>query len=332
VRVAARLLACVALAAWVNLPAEATILVTFGPPGQPLSALIYDELTGGPCVNWSFLGREGSTLWVLGTSTECPGTEDVNLPSLAPGRYRLVASLENGDVWDEIWFVVLGDELITPIIAVSPSTPGPADPVAISVSSVQSFFGGTELFFTGPPTVEGDRIVFDVEVSYCPFTCPPPTPNGYTGHRFLLPPLTPGLKTVVIQFGPQVIAERSFTVADPAESLSLNEGRFEVRLDWRDHPGEGHAAAAVPLTDLSGSFWFFHPENIEMVVKVLDGRGVNGAFWLFAASMTDLGYTLTVIDHDLASCESTGPCPRTRTYEGAPGTNHNVIDTNLFSP
>jgi hypothetical protein len=42
--------------------------------------------------------------------------------------------------------------------------------------------------------------------------------------------------------------------------------------------------------------WFFRPDNVELLVKVLDGRGVNGHFWVFYASLTDLEYTLRVRD------------------------------------
>jgi hypothetical protein len=46
----------------------------------------------------------------------------------------------------------------------------------------------------------------------------------------------------------------------------------------------------------SGAFWFFGFSNWEMLVKVLDGCGVNGHFWVFAAGSTDLEYTLRVTD------------------------------------
>lgn len=332
-RTATRLLACACLAALASVPARAAILVSYALAGEPSVATLYDDY-GEICVNWSFLGREGATLYMLGHPVSpCPGTQYVNLPPLAEGRYRLLASFEDGQIWDETSFLVgnAGD-LLTPLIDLSPTAPGPGDSVAVVLSSLQYSFGGSSLYFPHEPRVLGDHVVFDAEAFYCPFTCPPGSPVGYLGHRFVVPPLSPGLKFVTIQYGTQVITERSFTVAAPDASVFLDGGRFELELEWRDHEGEEHTAAAEALTDLSGKFWFFHPENIELVVKVLDGRAVNGAFWLFAASMTDLGYTLTITDHDLASCEPTGPCPRTRSYEGAPGASHNVIDTSLFSP
>ena len=46
----------------------------------------------------------------------------------------------------------------------------------------------------------------------------------------------------------------------------------------------------------SGLFWFFDPNNWEMMVKVLDGCALNGHYWVFAAATTTVEYTLTVTD------------------------------------
>ena len=61
----------------------------------------------------------------------------------------------------------------------------------------------------------------------------------------------------------------------------------------RGASGLGHAVA---LTADSGYFWFFDPDNLELVVKTLDGCGVDGHFWFFAAGLTNLEVTITVTD------------------------------------
>lgn len=43
-------------------------------------------------------------------------------------------------------------------------------------------------------------------------------------------------------------------------------------------------------------FWFFHRDNLELVVKMLDGRIVNGRFWVFYGALSDVEYTLRVTD------------------------------------
>jgi hypothetical protein len=60
-----------------------------------------------------------------------------------------------------------------------------------------------------------------------------------------------------------------------------------------DRPGRGKAA---PLTADTGAFWFFSPGNLEVLVKVLDGRPVNGRWWVFAGAASTVEWWLTVTD------------------------------------
>ena len=60
--------------------------------------------------------------------------------------------------------------------------------------------------------------------------------------------------------------------AADAHTLCLDQGRFAVTAAFQQTPtGFSQPANAVPLTDLTGNFWFFDPANVELVVKVLDG-------------------------------------------------------------
>ena len=52
----------------------------------------------------------------------------------------------------------------------------------------------------------------------------------------------------------------------------------------------------MPYATESGMFWFFDRDNIEVVVKVIDGCGLNDRYWVYAAATTDVAYTLTVTD------------------------------------
>ncbi|HEX9670099.1 MAG TPA: hypothetical protein VGC93_11515 [Thermoanaerobaculia bacterium] len=81
-----------------------------------------------------------------------------------------------------------------------------------------------------------------------------------------------------------------------AADLCLQEGRFLVEVAWELPGGAAGAGQAVPLTGDSGAFWFFGPDNLELLVKVLDGRPVNGRFWVFFGALSDVEYTLTVTD------------------------------------
>ncbi len=103
--------------------------------------------------------------------------------------------------------------------------------------------------------------------------------------------------------------------------LCLLGGRFRVRAHWRDrrHGSEGEGTV-IPRSDQAGLFWFFDEGNVELGVKMIDGRPVSGNFWLFYGALTDLEYSLEVTD------TLTGT---TRTYVGPGATVCGGIDTML---
>lgn len=105
-------------------------------------------------------------------------------------------------------------------------------------------------------------------------------------------------------------------------TLCLRGNRFAVEVAWHDHLGQrtgiGHA---LPQTQESGYFWFFAPGNLELVVKILDGRGVNGKFWVFYGSLSDVEYTITVTDTTNGA---------TKTYRNPPGNMASVADTSAL--
>lgn len=79
--------------------------------------------------------------------------------------------------------------------------------------------------------------------------------------------------------------------------LCLQGGRFRVSATWRlDRALPGNAAQAVPLTDDTGNYWFFSPDNLELMVKVLDGCALNQRWWIFASGLTNVGVDLEVLD------------------------------------
>ena len=93
-----------------------------------------------------------------------------------------------------------------------------------------------------------------------------------------------------------VDAKASSSCADTPSTRCL-AGRFRVTIDFRDHQGQaGQASAASFGTPDSGLFWFFDASNWEMMVKVLDGCGLNDRFWVYAAATTDVEYSLHIED------------------------------------
>ncbi len=97
-----------------------------------------------------------------------------------------------------------------------------------------------------------------------------------------------------------VFAQRiqsSSLCAAGSEVLCLAGGRFQARVSWKNpYTGETGTGKALPLTDDTGSFWFFNPANLEVMVKALNGQLVNGRFWIFYGSLSNVEYTLTVTD------------------------------------
>jgi photosystem II stability/assembly factor-like uncharacterized protein len=81
--------------------------------------------------------------------------------------------------------------------------------------------------------------------------------------------------------------------------LRLGSGdRFEVAVTWRTRDGQEGIGQPVRLTVDTGTFWFFNEKNLEVVVKVLDGCGLNERFWVFAGGLTDVEVTMTVTDRE----------------------------------
>jgi large repetitive protein len=105
-------------------------------------------------------------------------------------------------------------------------------------------------------------------------------------------------------------------------TLCLLAGRFSVAVDWHNQrtgaSGHGHTVAS---TGESGTFYFFAPGNVELVVKMLDGRGVNGNYWFFFGALSDVEYTITVTD------TATGA---ERTYVNPPGNICGRADVHAF--
>jgi ELWxxDGT repeat protein len=103
--------------------------------------------------------------------------------------------------------------------------------------------------------------------------------------------------------------------------LCLQQGRFAVDVAWRDFAGHSGVGQASPLTTDTGSFWFFSAANVELMVKVLDGRGVNGKFWVFFAALSTVEYTVTVTDTETGA---------QRVYVNPSGHLASVADTSAF--
>jgi hypothetical protein len=98
-----------------------------------------------------------------------------------------------------------------------------------------------------------------------------------------------------------------FPIAPPAiiscgssgpASLCL-QGKFEVNATFRvGAPGtaEGTAMTVGCANPGSGLFWFFDPNNWELMVKAINGCALNNKWWVFSAATTNVFYRMNVTD------------------------------------
>lgn len=88
--------------------------------------------------------------------------------------------------------------------------------------------------------------------------------------------------------------------AGTGTSLCLLD-RFSITARWRTNPlpgtlTDGQAQVAGCANDGSGLFQFFSPNNWEIMVKALNGCGLNDRFWIFSAATTNVFYRMEVFD------------------------------------
>ncbi len=107
-------------------------------------------------------------------------------------------------------------------------------------------------------------------------------------HRIVSGPLGNGAPVGTFTFTRQDVPE--------SDALVLGGGRFRVSARWRDFDLVRGRGRPIALTEDTGFFWFFGMENVEVVVKVLDGCGFNQRYWVFAGGLTNVEVELTVED------------------------------------
>jgi ELWxxDGT repeat protein len=119
-------------------------------------------------------------------------------------------------------------------------------------------------------------------------------------------------------------ATHASQTCDASGGLCLHDGRFRVTAGFVDpHAPElgEQGARPVPATEESGHFWFFEQGNLELTVKVLDGRTINGAWWVYFGALSDVAYSVVVTDVESGSVKR---------YESRRGTICGQADVSAF--
>ena len=118
------------------------------------------------------------------------------------------------------------------------------------------------------------------------------------------------------------VRQREICVPGPTTLCLGQGGRFKAEINWQDFSANSGPGFTTGLgTRDTGSFWFFDPNNVEMVVKALDGRQVNDHLWIFYGSLTNVRFELTVTDTEAGLV---------KTYSNPAGNFASVGDTEAF--
>ncbi len=90
-----------------------------------------------------------------------------------------------------------------------------------------------------------------------------------------------------------------YTSCRPETTPLVFDGGYEVGMCYETPAGEvGEAKSGIWASPESGLLWFFSRGNAEVLIKVLDGCGLNGHRWVFVAPVTDVAFNLYVRDGD----------------------------------
>jgi hypothetical protein len=74
-------------------------------------------------------------------------------------------------------------------------------------------------------------------------------------------------------------------------------GRFAASVAWKTPAGQIGFGNPVNLTAATSYFSFFAAANVEVILKVLNGCGVNDNYWVFAAGLTNVATLIDVEDN-----------------------------------
>ncbi|HVG09392.1 MAG TPA: zinc-dependent metalloprotease family protein [Thermoanaerobaculia bacterium] len=131
--------------------------------------------------------------------------------------------------------------------------------------------------------------------------------------------------TLAVSTGPSMSSMSSTRTAAAGtckkdkNTLCLLNNRFAVKVDWRN-PGNSTSGTggAVPISAVTGAFYFTDTSNLELMAKVIDyGDRID----FFYGTLSDLEYTITVTD------TNTG---QIKTYHNAAGNYCGGLDGNAF--
>jgi hypothetical protein len=82
---------------------------------------------------------------------------------------------------------------------------------------------------------------------------------------------------------------------DPGRGLCLENGRF-LAMVFRRSTNLVPSSHPVVLSQKSGYFWLDYSPSVDVVVKILDGRTIDGHYWIHWSVLTDEAVSIMIID------------------------------------
>lgn len=280
------------------------------------SRLVFSFSTGLHRSLWSTDGSEAGTIRLarVGSSNG----------ALEPFNGRVVFAVTNADAGDELWVTDGTVEGTHPLLETAPHLPQIA---RLSESSLRA--AGSTLYFAADDgihgnelwrtdgTPEGTRLAHDLAPG--PASSDPEELTVIGEELYLsADDGLHGREPWSLQLAPENDA-----CPENVFGICLENRRFRVDLDWRDQKGQPARARTGRLTDDTGYFFFFNPNNVETVLKVLDGTTLNDHFWVFSGALSNVEYHVTITD------VATGAARR---YYNPPGRFASLADTGAFGP
>lgn len=170
------------------------------------------------------------------------------------------------------------------------------DPVAIHVEPASIRF-----------RVVGDQIPLRVVGSYADGTQAAVTASTRTSYASedstvatvnalgMVSAVGPGKTTITVTSPTSSVSLPVKVLAPPPTSLLLHGGRFRVDVTYSTGSVAGKGTP-IQLTSDTGYFWFFSAANVEMVIKMVNGCGLGGNYWVFAGGLTNVATQIVVTD------------------------------------
>ncbi len=221
---------------------------------------------------------------------------EASLGRLEVGRYRVRVLDDGGALRFDGPLTIAA--AATPPIVFSPAEPSARDHVTVTVT----LEGQRQCRIFRTVKVRGHYIDLDVDEN-CLGPLPKNAPS-IADFDVVLEPLAATRYRLRLRDSSAAVLASADLVVQPADRcvtgdsyLCLHGGRFRAEVFWKTPQGGQRIGHAASLGDDSGIFWFHRPDNVELVVKVLDGcRPPFDRYWVFASGLTDLETTLVVTD------------------------------------